>query len=85
MTDPTGMEVEYDDDGWIINERTGEARYSPHYDETNIPSGWYNGDSIIGEKTIFNADRTHESIDGGRNDCVLCHHDFTFEEVEDKN
>ncbi|MGG5506370.1 MULTISPECIES: RHS repeat domain-containing protein [unclassified Myroides] len=74
LIDPTGMAA----DGWIINKKSGEAKFSESYDGTNTPDGWYYGSAIIGDKTIYNADGTHQSIDSGSENCVSCHHEFIF-------
>lgn len=79
LIDPTGMEAEdNDDDGWIINKKTGEAKFSPSYDGSNTPEGWYFGHAVIGDDTIYNTDGTHQPIKGGTENCVSCHHDFVF-------
>ncbi|MCS4240305.1 RHS repeat-associated core domain-containing protein [Myroides odoratus] len=81
LIDPTGMAA----DGWIINEKSGEAKFSESYDGTNTPDGWYYGDAIIGDKTIYNADGTHQPIDSGSENCVSCHHDFRIGDGNDKD
>lgn len=72
-------------DGWIINEKSGETKFNESYDGTNTPDGWYYGSAIIGDKTIYNADGTHQPIDSGSENCVSCHHDFVFGPQQNKD
>ncbi|MGQ8870601.1 hypothetical protein [Myroides sp. TSA_177.3] len=81
LVDPTGMAA----DGWIINEKSGEAKFNESYDGTNTPDGWYYGSAIIGDKTIYNADGTHQPIDSGSENCVSCHHDVVFGPQQNKD
>lgn len=79
--DPDGMWAEdhdNDNDGWIVNKKTGEKTFSPHYDGTNTPAGHYYGDALIEPETIYNADGTTQSIDPNSRGCIECHHDFVF-------